>query len=86
MEINVLCAARCVLELQTKAGEHIVEGTGLKFQIHCGLCSGILESEIFEAPLHNNMQRLYHYVGGGAYVFVNFSCLHTMRVCVADTF
>jgi hypothetical protein len=36
----------------------------LKFQIHCGLCCGILESEIFQAPVHSNMQRLYHYVGG----------------------
>jgi class 3 adenylate cyclase len=70
LEINVLCAALCATELQTKAGEHKVD-TGcatdqLSFQIHCGLCCGPLDSEIFEAPIHTNMQRLYHYVGGEA--------------------
>jgi class 3 adenylate cyclase len=64
LEINVLCAARCVLELQQKAGEHAVDGTKHVFRIHCGLCCGPLESEIFEAPVHANMQRLYHSVGG----------------------
>jgi class 3 adenylate cyclase len=64
LEINVLCAARCVLELQQKAGEHAVDGTKHIFRIHCGLCCGPLESEIFEAPVHANMQRLYHSVGG----------------------
>lgn len=66
LEINVLCAARCVLELQRDAGVHPVEGTDHQFRIHCGLCCGPLDSEVFEAPVHTNMQRLYHYVGGQA--------------------
>jgi class 3 adenylate cyclase len=61
---NVWCAARCGLEMQTKAGMHIVEGTPHVFRIHAGLSCGILESEVFEAPVHMNMQRLYHSVGG----------------------
>jgi class 3 adenylate cyclase len=61
---NVWCAARCGLEMQTKAGMHIVEGTPHVFRIHIGLSCGILESEVFEAPVHVNMQRLYHSVGG----------------------
>jgi class 3 adenylate cyclase len=68
LEINVLCAARCAIDLQTKAGEHAVEGTSLSFKIHCGLCCGPLDSEIFVAPTHENMQRLYHYVGGESMV------------------
>ena len=68
LEINVLCAAICATELQTKAGEHQVGASedNLSFQIHIGLCCGPLDSEIFEAPINNNMQRLYHYVGGEA--------------------
>lgn len=46
---NVLCAAQCALALQERAGEHAVEGTPYKFQIHVGLCAGPLESEIFDA-------------------------------------
>jgi class 3 adenylate cyclase len=61
---NVWCAARCGLEMQTKAGMHIVEGTPHVFRIHIGLSCGILESEVFEAPVHVNMQCLYHSVGG----------------------
>jgi class 3 adenylate cyclase len=64
LDINVLCAAKCAVELQDKASSYPVEGTSLEFRIHCGLCSGPLESEIFEAPTHVNMQRLYHSVGG----------------------
>jgi class 3 adenylate cyclase len=66
VEINVLCAARCVLELQEKAGSHHVEGTTLVFKIHCGLTCGPVESEVFQAPTHAHMQRLYHAVGGDA--------------------
>jgi class 3 adenylate cyclase len=66
IELNVLCAAQCVIELQEKAGAHPVEGTSLIFKIHCGICSGIVESEIFKATTHAHMQRLYHAVGGDA--------------------
>jgi class 3 adenylate cyclase len=66
IELNVLCAAQCVIELQEKAGAHPVEGTSLVFKIHCGICCGTVESEIFEAPTHAHMQRLYHAVGGDA--------------------
>jgi class 3 adenylate cyclase len=66
VELNVLCAAQCVIELQEKAGAHPIEGTSLVFKIHCGLCCGPVESEIFEAPTHAHMQRLYHAVGGDA--------------------
>jgi class 3 adenylate cyclase len=43
-----------------------MSGTDHSFRIHIGLCCGPLDSEIFEAPVHQNMQRLYHYVGGDA--------------------
>jgi class 3 adenylate cyclase len=89
LEINVVCAAYCAVQLQRQAGSHQVDvgahgmsggssGTlgglsempddDLTFHIHCGLCCGPLDSEIFEAPVHENMQRLYHYVGGDALV------------------
>lgn len=64
--INLLCASKCAVDLQNKAGSHPVEGTSLVFRIHCGICSGPVESEIFQAPIHANMQRLYHAVGGDA--------------------
>ena len=64
LQENVWCAARCVMDLQKRAASHPVEGTDLAFQIHCGLCCGRLESEVFEAPTHLHMQRLYHSVGG----------------------
>jgi class 3 adenylate cyclase len=66
IDINVLCAAQCVVELQKQAGWHPVEGTSLIFKIHCGLTCGLVESEVFEAPTHAHMQRLYHAVGGDA--------------------
>jgi class 3 adenylate cyclase len=65
-ELNVLCAAQCVVELQKQAGWHPIEGTSLVFKIHCGLTCGPVESEVFEAPTHAHMQRLYHAVGGDA--------------------
>lgn len=64
LEINLLTAAKCATEMQKNAGSHVIEGTSLCFRIHCGLCFGLLESEIFAAPNHANMQRLYHSVGG----------------------
>lgn len=36
----------------------------MEFRIHCGLTIGILESEVFAAPSHVHMQRLYHSVSG----------------------
>lgn len=64
LEINVLCAARCAIVLQQQAGEHPVKGTDLKFQIHCGVACGSVDSEVFEATTADHMQRLYHFVGG----------------------
>jgi class 3 adenylate cyclase len=68
LAINTFTAAKCVLEMQNNAGEHPVEGTSLQFRIHCGLSCGLLESEVFSAPNHVNMQRLFHSVGGDALV------------------
>jgi class 3 adenylate cyclase len=63
---NVLCAAQCALEMQHKAGEHLIENNSLCFRIHCGISCGIFESDVFEASAHVNMQRLFHSVGGEA--------------------
>lgn len=62
--MNVLCAAECVVALLDSCDSHKVEGTSLSFRVHCGLTCGGIESEIFAAPAHVNMQRLYHSVGG----------------------
>lgn len=64
LEYNILCAAKCALELQAQAGEHPVQGTEHAFRIHCGLCCGMIESEIFSAPSHAHMQRLFHSLSG----------------------
>lgn len=64
LEMNLLAAASCAMELQEKAGHHPVEGTNLSFRIHCAMTCGLLESEVFAAPNHAHMQRLYHSVGG----------------------
>ena len=64
LPMNVLAAAKCVLKLQQETGVHPIEGTDLVFRIHCGLACGVLDSEVFEAPTHVNMQRLYHSVSG----------------------
>lgn len=64
LAMNLIAAARCVLEIQTKAGHHPIEGTSLTFRIHCGLCCGLLESEVFAAPKHAHMQRLFHLISG----------------------
>ena len=71
---NVQCAARCVWEMQQQAGHHAVDGEPHThtstdqhvFRIHAALCAGTVESEIFVAPRHTQMQRLYHLVGGPA--------------------
>lgn len=60
LEINTLTAAACSMDLQKKAGNYQVEGTEHIFRIHCGFACGRLESEIFQAPVHQHMQRLYH--------------------------
>jgi hypothetical protein len=54
-EISALCAARCAIEVQSKAGSRPVEGTSHIFRIHCGLCCGQVQSEVFEAPTHAHM-------------------------------
>jgi class 3 adenylate cyclase len=69
--INFITAAKCVMEMQEEAGEHPIEGTSLSFRIHCGLTCGHLDSEIFAAPNHENMQRLYHSVGGESLVEIS---------------
>ena len=64
LEYNLLCASKCALELQKQAGDHPVKGTEFSFRIHCGLCCGMIESEIFAAASHMHMQRLFHSVSG----------------------
>ena len=64
LEMNVLAAGVCALDLQEKAGHHSIEGTDLAFRIHCALACGILESEVFQAKHVDHMQKLYHSVGG----------------------
>lgn len=63
---HVLAAAVCATQLQAQAGTHVVQDTPHTFSIHVGLCCGTVESEIFVAPQHVNMQRLFHLVGGEA--------------------
>jgi class 3 adenylate cyclase len=67
LQKSVQCAAQCVLQMQQQAGSHRVEGTdddNLVFRIHCGLCCGELDTEIFVAPSSNSSQRLFHAVSG----------------------
>lgn len=64
LEYNLLCASKCALELQRQAGKHAVKGTEYSFRIHCGLCCGMIESEIFAAASHIHMQRLFHSLSG----------------------
>jgi class 3 adenylate cyclase len=86
LRLNVLAAARCVLDMQQKAGNHPVDGTPLFFRIHCGLSCGLLESEIFAAHSHMNMQHLFHTVGGNS--LMEQSDLVDMakpgEVCISD--
>jgi class 3 adenylate cyclase len=76
LRMNVLTAATCVLDMQQKAGNHPVDG----------LSCGILESEIFAAHNHINMQRLFHTVGGNS--LMEQSDLVDMakpgEVCISD--
>lgn len=58
LEINLLAAAKCAMELRETS--YAVEGTSLHFRVHCGLTLGKIESEIFAAPVHSQMQRLFH--------------------------
>ena len=63
---NVTAAALCATQLQIQCASHAVAGTSHVFRIHVGLCAGTVESEIFAAPVHVHMQRLFHLVGGEA--------------------
>lgn len=63
-QMNVMCAAQCTVQMQELAGNYPVEGTDLSFRIHCGLCCGALDTEVFTAPRSVHMQRLYHVVSG----------------------
>jgi class 3 adenylate cyclase len=85
--INLIIAAKCVMEMQKKAGQHPVEGNSLCFRIHCGLCCGLLESEIFAAPNHVHMQRLYHSVGGESMVEISelVGIAKAGEVCISDS-
>jgi class 3 adenylate cyclase len=86
LQINTLTAAKCGMEMQKRAGQHAVDGTSLQFRIHCGLSCGPLESEIFDAPNHVNMQRLFHSVGGTS--LIELSDLVDMakagEICLSD--
>lgn len=65
IENNLLLASKCVLDMQDKEGAYVVDAKkSLYFRIHCGLCVGLLESEIFNAPNHVNMQKYFHSVSG----------------------
>ena len=86
LELNVVTAAKCVTEMMQHAGSHPVEGTDLAFRIHCGLCCGHLESEVFAAPVHEHMQRLYHSVGGESIVEIGelVDLAKAGEVCCSD--
>jgi class 3 adenylate cyclase len=65
VENNLLLAAKCVLDMQERAGTYVVDTKkSLYFRIHCGICVGMLESEIFVAPNFMNMQKYFHSVSG----------------------
>jgi len=87
LEMNCYAAAKCALELQERAGVHEIEGTSLSFHIHCGLCCGPLESEIFAAPVHVHMQRLYHSVGGESLVEISelVDIAKAGEICISQT-
>jgi class 3 adenylate cyclase len=87
LEMNLLAAASCVMELQEKAGHHRVEGTNnLSFRIHCAMTCGLLESEVFAAPNHAHMQRLYHSVGGECLIEIAelVELAKPGEVCISD--
>ena len=87
LQINCWAAAKCAVELQERAGVHPIEGTDLCFRIHCGLCCGQLESEIFAAPVHVHMQRLFHSVGGESLVEISelADIAKAGETCISDT-
>ena len=87
LKINCWAAAKCALKLQNMAGVHPIEGTDLNFRIHCGLCCGQLESEIFAAPVHVHMQRLFHSVGGESLVEISalVDVAKAGEICVSAT-
>jgi len=87
LQINCYAAAKCAMELQRLAGVHEIEGTDLTFRIHCGLCCGQLESEIFAAPVHVHMQRLYHSVGGESLVEISelVDIAKAGETCISET-
>ena len=72
IENNLLLASKCVLEMQEKAGTHVIDAKkSLYFRIHCGLCTGLLESDIFVAPNHINMQKYFHSVSGESLIEIS---------------
>lgn len=81
---KVICAAHAALEMYRQAASYPVEGTDLSFQFHCGLTCGTLESEIFVAPTHVNMQRLYHSVGGATVAAIGdlVDCAKAGELCI----
>lgn len=88
LPLNSLIATQCAMEMQRNAGSHAVDGTPLSFRIHCGLCCGILESEIFAAPTNHHMQRLYHSVGGESLLEIGeaVNLAKAGQVCVTENF
>jgi class 3 adenylate cyclase len=72
VENNLLIASKCVLDMQEKAGTYVVDAKkSLLFRIHCGLCVGMLESEIFVAPNYMNMQKYFHSVSGESLIEIS---------------
>jgi class 3 adenylate cyclase len=72
IEHNLLLASKCVLEMQEKAGTYVIDATkSLYFRIHCALCTGLLESDIFVAPNHINMQKYFHSLSGDSLIEIS---------------
>ena len=87
IENNLLLASKCVLDMQEKAGTYVVDAKkSLYFRIHCGLCVGLLESEIFVAPNHTNMQKYFHSVSGESLIEISelVDIAKAGEVCVSD--
>ena len=87
IENNLLLASKCVLDMQDKAGTYAVDATkSLYFRIHCGLCVGLLESEIFVAPNHTNMQKYFHSVSGDSLIEISdlVDVAKAGEVCISD--
>ena len=72
IENNLIIASKCVLDMQEKAGTYVIDAKkSLYFRIHCGLCVGMLESEIFVAPNFMNMQKYFHSVSGESLIEIS---------------